>query len=117
MADLQWVFEALRPFPTPTAYASVSAPVWAPSLVPDPLPRAALCLRLGEARARPSNLRCEDAEAREVGEQLNRDAGHDPVYGGPIENASAQEAMIQVILAISGEMGPYVYRMAPPELL
>jgi hypothetical protein len=30
---------------------------------------------------------------------------------GPIENASAQEAMIQVIIPIGREMGLYVYRM------
>jgi hypothetical protein len=46
---------------------------------------AALYPRLGEARARPSDLWCGDAEAREVVEQLNRDAGYDPVYMGPIE--------------------------------
>ena len=45
--------------------------------------------RLGEARVRPSNLWCGDEEAREVVEQLNHDAGYDPVYTGPLQNAGA----------------------------
>jgi 8-hydroxy-5-deazaflavin:NADPH oxidoreductase len=74
---------------------------------------ATLYPRLGEARARPSNLWCGDAEAREVVEQLNRDAGYDPVYAGPIENAAAQEAMVKIVIAIAEGMGQFVYRMAP----
>jgi 8-hydroxy-5-deazaflavin:NADPH oxidoreductase len=40
---------------------------------------AALYGRLGEAQVTPSNLWCGDDEAREVVEQLNRDAGYEPV--------------------------------------
>jgi len=36
---------------------------------------------------------------------------------GPIENASALEAMNDGIDAIAREMGPYVFRIAPPQLL
>jgi len=78
---------------------------------------ALLYPRLAEARARPSNLWCGDAETREVVEQLNRDAGYDPVYTGPIENAALQEGMVKIIFAISEGMGPFVYRMAPLEQL
>jgi predicted dinucleotide-binding enzyme len=78
---------------------------------------AVLYPRLGEARATPSNPWCGDAEAREAVEQLNRDAGYDPVYMGPIDNASALEAMNEGIDAIGREMGPYVFRIAPPERL
>jgi predicted dinucleotide-binding enzyme len=49
---------------------------------------ASLLGRLDEARVRPSNLWSGDEEAREVVEQLNREAGYDPVYTGPLENAS-----------------------------
>src|SRR5919202_186824 len=71
--------------------------------------------RLDEARARPSNLWCGDDEAREVVEQLNRDAGYAPVYVGGLETAGAQEAFIGLIFAINqGGLGPFVYRMAPP---
>jgi len=78
---------------------------------------ASLYGRLREARARPSNLWCGDEAAREVVEQLNRDAGYDPVYTGPIENAAAQEALLGVIFAINEAMGPYVYPFAPLESL
>jgi 8-hydroxy-5-deazaflavin:NADPH oxidoreductase len=78
---------------------------------------ASLQDRLGEARATPSNLWCGDEEAREAVEELNRDAGYDPVYTGPLQNASAQEALVGVIFAISESIGPYVYRFAPVEQL
>jgi predicted dinucleotide-binding enzyme len=78
---------------------------------------ASLLGRLGEARVRPSNLWCGDEEAREVVEQLNRDAGYDPVHTGPLENAARQEAIIDVIFAISEGLGEYVYRFAPIEQL
>jgi 8-hydroxy-5-deazaflavin:NADPH oxidoreductase len=79
---------------------------------------AALYGRLGEARARPSNLWCGDEEARAVVEQLTRDAGYEPVYCGPLGNAAAQESLIKTVFAIAqGGMGPFVYRMAPPEQL
>ena len=78
---------------------------------------ASLFGRLGEARARPSNLWCGDEEARGVVEQLNRDAGYDPVCTGPLRNAAAQEALLGVIFAISEDIGPYVYRFAPVEQL
>src|SRR5918997_4134133 len=74
---------------------------------------AALHGRLGEARAMPSNLWCGDDEAREVVEQLNRDAGYDPVYAGGLDNARLQEAFIGLAFAVNqGGLGPFVYRMA-----
>jgi 8-hydroxy-5-deazaflavin:NADPH oxidoreductase len=78
---------------------------------------ASLFGRLGQARVRPSNLWCGDEEAREVVEQLNRDAGYDPVHTGPLENAARQESIIDVIFAIGEDLGPYVYRFAPIEQL
>jgi 8-hydroxy-5-deazaflavin:NADPH oxidoreductase len=78
---------------------------------------ASLYGRLGEARVRPSNLWCGDQETREIVEQLNRDAGYDPVYAGPIENAATQETMVNLIFAISEEVGLYVYRFAPIDQL
>jgi predicted dinucleotide-binding enzyme len=79
---------------------------------------AALYGRLVEVRATPSNLWCGDDEAREVVEQLNQDAGYEPVYTGPLGNAAAQESLIGTIFAISqGGIGPFVYRIAPPDQL
>jgi 8-hydroxy-5-deazaflavin:NADPH oxidoreductase len=70
------------------------------------------------ARARPSNVWCGDEAARAVVERLNRDAGYEPVYAGPLENAATQERMVALVFAISqGGMGPFVYRMAPPDQL
>jgi predicted dinucleotide-binding enzyme len=40
---------------------------------------AALYERMGEAGSTPSTLWCGDEEAREIVEQLNRDAGYEPV--------------------------------------
>ena len=78
---------------------------------------ASLLGRLADARARPGNLWCGDDEAREVVEQLNRDAGYDPVRTGPLESAAAQEALIGVIFGIAEGMGPCVYRFAPVDQL
>lgn len=78
---------------------------------------ASLYSRLNEARVRPSNLWCGDEGTRETLEQLNRDAGYDPVYLGPIENAAAQERVIDAIFAISEQIGDFVYRFAPVDQL
>ena len=78
---------------------------------------ALLYPRLGQARERPSDLWCGDEAAHGVVEQLNVDAGYDPVYTGPIENAAAQEAVINIIFAIGEALGPFLYRMAPPDRL
>jgi predicted dinucleotide-binding enzyme len=79
---------------------------------------AALYDRIDEARATPSNLWCGDEEARQVVEQLNRDAGYEPVYAGSLENAAAQENFLQLVFAINqGGMGAFFYRIAPPDQL
>src|ERR687886_2452427 len=79
---------------------------------------AALYDRLGEAGSTPSNLWCGDEEAREVVEQLNRDVGYEPVYAGPLENASLQENFLKLEFAINrGGLGRFFYRMAPPDQL
>ena len=79
---------------------------------------AALYDRIGEARSTPSNLWCGDEEARQVVEQLNRDAGYEPVYAGPLENAALQENFLKLVFAINrGGLGRFFYRMAPPDQL
>jgi 8-hydroxy-5-deazaflavin:NADPH oxidoreductase len=79
---------------------------------------AALYDRIGEASSTPSNLWCGDEEARHVVEQLNRDAGYEPVYAGPLENAALQENFLKLVFAINqGGLGRYFYRMAPPDRL
>jgi predicted dinucleotide-binding enzyme len=79
---------------------------------------ASLYERIGEASSTPSNLWCGDEEARQIVEQLNREAGYEPVYAGPLENASAQENFLKLIGGIAqGGMGPFLYRIAPPDQL
>src|SRR5215213_5611883 len=74
--------------------------------------------QLGDARAAPANLWCGDDEARDVVEQLNRDAGYEPLYAGGLDNAALQESFIGLVFAINqGGLGPFVYRMAPPDEL
>ena len=72
--------------------------------------------RLGAARARPTNIWAGDEEARPVVEQLTRDAGYEPAYAGGIENARLVEGAIRLVFAVNqNDLGPFVYRMAPPE--
>jgi 8-hydroxy-5-deazaflavin:NADPH oxidoreductase len=79
---------------------------------------AALYYRIGEARSTPSNLWCGDEEARQIVEQLNRDAGYEPVYAGPLENAALQENFLRLEFAINrGGLGRFFYRMASPDQL
>jgi 8-hydroxy-5-deazaflavin:NADPH oxidoreductase len=73
--------------------------------------------QLDSAQSRPSNIWSGDEEARDVVEQLNRDAGYDPVYAGGLDKTAVQEQGIALIFAISQASGPYFYRMAPPDEL
>jgi hypothetical protein len=79
---------------------------------------AALYDQIDKQHERPSNLYAADDGARAVTEQLNRDAGYEPVHAGPLENASAQEGFLTLVFAIAqGGMGPFLYRIAPPDRL
>jgi predicted dinucleotide-binding enzyme len=73
--------------------------------------------KLGEAKSRPSNIWSGDEDAREVVEQLNRDAGYDPVHMGGLDKAATQEQGINLFFAVSQAAGPFVYRISPPEQL
>ncbi len=67
--------------------------------------------RIGEQRVRPSCLYAAEDEAREVTEQLIRDAGYEPASVGGIENARALEDFVPGVLA---QIGQVFYRFAPP---
>ena len=73
--------------------------------------------QLDTAKSRPSNIWSGDEEARDVVEQLNRDAGYDPVYAGGMDKTAVQEQGIALIFAVSQASGPYFYRMAAPDEL
>ena len=66
---------------------------------------ASLYDRTSEARSKPSNIWSGDEEARQVVEQLNRDAGYELLYAGPLENAAAQEIFITSSLRGSARGG------------
>jgi 8-hydroxy-5-deazaflavin:NADPH oxidoreductase len=72
---------------------------------------AALYDRVGRQRVPPGCLYAADDEAREVTEQLIRDAGYDPVSLGGLENARALEDFVPGLLA---KIGQVFYRFAPP---
>ena len=63
--------------------------------------------------SKPGNLWTGDEEARDVVEQLNRDAGYEPLHAGPLENARAQEDFLVLWAGMTKEIGPFFYRMAP----
>ena len=66
-------------------------------------------------RVRPSNLYAADDEAREVTEQLIRDAGYDPVYAGGLDKARMLEEHLALMFAVNqAGMGAHFYRIAPP---
>jgi predicted dinucleotide-binding enzyme len=67
-----------------------------------------------DQRVRPSNIYAAEDEAREVTEQLIRDAGYDPVYAGGLENARMLEDHLALMFTINkAGMGPFLYRYAP----
>jgi predicted dinucleotide-binding enzyme len=76
---------------------------------------AALYDEIPAQRARPSNLFAAEDGARDVTEQLIRDAGYDPVYVGGLETARMLEDHISLVGAVAqGGFGRFFYRMAPP---
>jgi 8-hydroxy-5-deazaflavin:NADPH oxidoreductase len=76
---------------------------------------AALYDQIDEQRARPSNLFAADEDAREVTEQLIRDAGFDPVYVGGLDKARLLEDHLALTGAINqGGLGRFFARYAAP---
>lgn len=66
-------------------------------------------------RARPSNLYCAEDDAREVTEQLIRDAGYDPVDAGGLERARMLEDHLELLFAVNqAGLGPFFVRYAKP---
>lgn len=76
---------------------------------------ASLQGQIAGAGAIPGNIWCGDDEARAVVEQLNHDAGYDPIYAGGLDKAAVQESTLQLLFGIAqGGMGQFFYRMAAP---
>ena len=62
----------------------------------------------------PGNLYAADDEAREVVEQLIRDAGYEPLNTGDLGNARALEDFLPALSGVSQNVGsPVFYRITP----
>lgn len=70
--------------------------------------------KIDEQDPRPGNLFAADDEARTLTEQLIRDAGFDPVYGGTLENVRALEDFLAVAAASLRDGGYSFYRFWRP---
>jgi hypothetical protein len=76
---------------------------------------AALYDEVAKQRVRPSNFFAADDGAREVTEQLIRDAGYDPLYVGGLEHARALEDHLGLwMAAVDAGLGRGFYRYAKP---
>jgi predicted dinucleotide-binding enzyme len=76
---------------------------------------ASLYDQIDQQRVRPSNLYAAEDGAREVTEQLIRDAGYDPLFVGGLDQARVLEDHMGLFMAImQGGLGPCFYRYAPP---
>jgi predicted dinucleotide-binding enzyme len=76
---------------------------------------AALYDQVADQRVRPSNFFAADDGAREVTEQLIRDAGYDPLYVGGLEHARALEDHLALwFSAVAAGLGQSFYRYAKP---
>jgi predicted dinucleotide-binding enzyme len=66
-------------------------------------------------RVPPSNFFAADDDAREVTEQLIRDAGYEPLYVGGLEHARALEDHLALwFSAVQSGLGQSFYRYAKP---
>lgn len=66
--------------------------------------------------ARPNNIWSGDEDARAAVEQLSRDIGMEPLKGGSLEAAAAQEQFAKLLIGLVQDAGGLVfYRFAAPE--
>jgi predicted dinucleotide-binding enzyme len=63
----------------------------------------------------PGTLFAADVDAREVTEQLIRDAGFEPIHVGDLAQAPLLESLIALTATLDrGELGPFFYRFHRP---
>ena len=76
---------------------------------------AVLYDRVDAEPVRPGTLFASDPEARDITEQLIRDAGFDPIYLGDFSQARLLESLIGVTMGVAkGGLGPFFYRFNRP---
>jgi hypothetical protein len=76
---------------------------------------AVLYDKIDEQQAPPGNLYAADDDAREVTEQLIRDAGYEPIYAGGLDKARALEEHLGLMFAVNqAGLGPFFYRYEAP---
>lgn len=63
-------------------------------------------------QAKPSQVYCGDEAARDITEQLIRDAGYEPVQAGGLENARILEESLGLLMVVAKSQGPFFYRIA-----
>jgi predicted dinucleotide-binding enzyme/uncharacterized protein (DUF1330 family) len=79
------------------------------------LQHSALYDRIDEEWGRPSNLYAAEDGARQMAEQLSRDAGFDPISVGGLEHARVLEDAVRLFGAIRrAGGGPHFHRFARP---
>ena len=72
--------------------------------------------KVASERTPPGVIYCADDAARDVTEQLIRDAGYSPVNAGGLDSARAMEDTLPVLFAISqAGGGSFFYRIGTPE--
>ena len=106
-------FTGERP-PFPSLAHQVKAIVGGPVAKSFNLNFAVVYDRIDEQSERPGNVYCADPEAREVTEQLIRDAGFEPVDAGDLESARAMEDGLALLIALSRAGGPVFSRYWRP---
>lgn len=63
----------------------------------------------------PGNLIAAEGGARELAEQLSRDAGYEPLHTGGLDRARALEDFVAPLFGVSESLGgPAFYRIATP---
>jgi predicted dinucleotide-binding enzyme len=76
---------------------------------------AAIYGELPKQRKPPGNLFAAEDAARDVTEQLIRDAGFEPVFAGGLDVARALEDHLALMFSLNRNgLGPFFYRYAKP---
>jgi len=107
-------FQGERP-PFPSLAHQVASITGGPVAKSFNLNFAVLYDKIDEQAERPGNLYCADDAAREVTEQLIRDAGYEPVNAGSLDSARALEDGLLILMGVSRAGGGQVfYRLWRP---